>query len=65
MENDKPNINEELDHIKNLNFSDQTEVVFAEHPLLPIRLRAAQLFAQSELEINNSFFRNSAEEYKE
>ena len=52
----------ELDHIKNLNFSDQTEVVFAEHPLLPIRLRAAQLFAQSELEINNITLKNNVEE---
>ena len=52
----------ELEHIKNLNFSDQTEVVFAEHPLLPIRLRAAQLFAQSELEINNITLKNNVEE---
>ena len=44
---------DEIEHIKSLNFSDQTAVVFAEHPLLPIRLRAAQLFAKSELESNN------------
>ena len=44
---------DEIEHIKSLNFSDQTAVVFAEHPLLPIRLRAAQLFAKSESEKNN------------
>ncbi len=52
----------EVEHIKNLNFSDQTEVVFAEHPLLPIRLRAAQLFAESESESNDLILKKNVEE---
>ncbi len=53
---------DEVEHIKNLNFSDQTEVAFAEHPLLPIRLRAAQLFSKSESDSDNLALKKNVEE---